>query len=1077
MLRPGRKLHAPSNFRERTILSRTPLMFVIALLTTALLGAPAAGETSSSPKFTSKLEWRSIGPFLGGRVVAVAGVPSNPNLFYFGGVQGGIWRSTDYGNEWINISDGKVPRTAQTIGALAVAPSNPKIIYAGSGERDIRGDIDTGDGIYKTTDAGKTWTYAGLRDTHTTTGLVIDPADPNTVYAASMGHVFKSNSERGVFKTTDGGKTWKKILFVNDATGAIDIVMDPGNSNVLYAAMWQAQRVPWKLTSGGAGSGLFKTNDGGAHWTNVSRHAGFAPGVLGRIGVAVAASDPRTVYAIVQAHDGGVFRSNDGGGTWKHVNSQMKLRQRAFYYMSIFVDPKNARVAYAPQVDDVFKTTNGGTTWKPFFPRTDHGDHHILWINPHDPKIMLEGDDGGAVVTTDGGKSWSGELNQPTGQFYHVALDQQFPFHVYGASQDEGAFEGPSASSNGFISWSDWHGVASGESTFVAPEPGNPDATYGGAYYSTLFRQDNKVGQDQNLSPWPTYLGGASSGELRYRFGWTHPVMFSPAKDGELFVAAQSVFSSADRGRTWKIISPDLTRDDKRTEGPTGGPIDLDQTGAETFPDISSLAVSPLNGDEIWAGSADGLVHVTTDHGANWKAITPPQLPQWAQITSIEPSHTAAGTAYVTASRYMWDDFHPYIYETADHGAHWVAVNKGLPDDQYVFAIRQDPREPRLLFAGTRSTAYVSFDSGAIWQPLTLNLPGVQVRDIAIDARQGEVAIATHGRAFWILDNLALLEQLAREPGRSATEAQLFAPETAWLTHAYADVEDQPPSTGANPKYGATIFFNVPAGYDGKTPASLTFQDVHGATIRSFALHLKKKHAKKVAPEIRAELQAIPKRAVDLAELTSIEPGMNRFAWDLRYTPASEIVGYREPTALDFSASVDGPTVVPGAYAVVFQYGDTKLTQPLAVRLDPGLQATADDLNARLVLEGRIHEALEKLNTAINAARAAESKLPSQTRAQIESTIANLVQFNIHSTEGDVLHETKLRAHLAFLANELEMAYEKPTAAEYATFNELSAQAEAGETRLLSLMSQPPSAASGVNSATPNRAQGASDLP
>ena len=1033
---------------------RKSFAFIIVLLVSASLAAYAAGATSPTQKFSSKLEWRSIGPFLGGRVVAVAGVPSHPNLFYFGGVQGGVWRSTDYGNEWVNLSDGKIPRTAQTIGALAVAPSNPKVLYAGSGERDIRGDVDTGDGIYKTSDAGKKWTYAGLRDTHTTTGLVIHPTDPNTVYAASMGHVFKSNPERGVFKTTDGGKTWKKILFVDDGTGAIDIVMDPHNPSVLYAAMWQAQRVPWKLTSGGPGSGLFKTVDGGVHWTNISKHPGFANGVLGRIGVAVAASDPRIVYAIVQAHDGGVFRSNDGGASWKHVSNQMKLRQRAFYYMSIFVDPKNPRIAYAPEVDDVFKTTDAGVTWKQFFPRTDHGDHHILWINPHDPKIMLEGDDGGAVVSTDGGKTWSSELNQPTGQFYHIALDAQFPFHVYGASQDEGAFEGPSATSNGFIAWGDWHPVASGESTFVAPEPGNPDATYGGAYYSTLFRLENKIGQGKNVSPWPTYLGGAPASELRYRFGWTHPVLFSPVKDGELLVAAQSVFSSADHGQTWKVISPDLTRDDKSTEGPTGGPIDIDQTGAETFPDISSLAVSPLDGNELWAGSADGLVHVTTDHGANWKLVTPPDLPQWAQITSIEPSRSTAGTAYVTASRYMWDDFRPYVYETADYGAHWVARAEGLPADQYVFVVRQDPREPRLLFAGTRSGAYVSFDGGGVWQQLALNLPGVQVRDMAIDARQGEVAIATHGRAFWILDNLALLEQLAREPAPSTADAHLFAPETAWLSHSYGAAPDQPPSAGKNPPFGATIFFNVPPGYNGKTAAILSFEDAHGATVRSFDLHLKKKHAKKLAPELRAELQAIPKRALELAELTSIEPGMNRFQWDLRYAPASEVAGYREPTFLDFSAAVDGPTVVPGAYTAVLQYGDKKLTVPLQVRLDPRLHPAADDLDARLALEKRIQAELQKLITTINSARSAESKLSPARRSQVESIIAELVQFNIHSTEGDVSHETKLREHLAFLANDLETAYEKPTAAEYASFDELTARAHAGEARLFEILTR-----------------------
>ncbi len=1011
----------------------------------------AAPAANPSEKLLGKLAWRNIGPFIGGRVVAIAGVPSNPNEFYFGGVQGGVWRSTDYGNEWTNISDGKIPLAAQTIGALAVAPSNPKVIYAGSGERDIRGDVDTGAGMFKTSDAGKTWHYAGLRDTHTTSGIAIDPHDPRVVYAASMGHVFKPNAERGVFKTVDGGKTWKKVLFVDARTGAIDLVMDPRDPRVLYAAMWQAQRLPWKLISGGPGSGLYKTVDGGAHWTAISRHRGFATGLLGRIGVAVAASDPRVVYAIVQARDGGVFRSNDAGATWKRVNAQMKLRQRAFYYMSIFADPRNPRVAYAPEVDDVFKSTDGGVTWKTLFAPAYHGDHHIIWINPNHPNVMLEGDDGGATVSTDGGKTWSSENNQPTGQFYHVALDRQFPYHVYGASQDEGAYEGPSASSTGIIALGDWHAVAAGESTFVAPEPGNPDVTYGSGYYSAMLRQDNAIGQAHNVTPWATYLAGSSAAATRYRFGWTHPIAFSP--DGsELLVAAQNLFSSTDKGQTWKVISPDLTRNDPSTQGPSGGPIDLDQTGAETFPDIASLAVSPLDGNVLWAGSADGLVHLTTDHGATWRSVTPPALPQWAQITSIEASHGAVGTAYLTASRYMWDDFHPYVYRTTDSGAHWTPLTNGLPSDDYVFAVREDPREPRVLFAGTRSTVFVSLDAGARWQPLTLNLPGAQVRDIAVDARQGQVVAATHGRAFWILDDLALIEQIAREAEPAIDRLQLFAPETAWLTHAYGSPTVAVPDVGKNPDFGATVFFDIPASYAGTTPVSLTFEDARGAVVRRFTLHRKPKHEKKVAPEVRYEMDAEHTRALDLAELTAIGPGMNRFVWDLRSTPAREIAGFKEPTSDDFSASVDGPTIVPGTYSVVLRYGDEQQTQPLTLRLDPRLHVSADDLQARAALERRVHETLDDLDTAVDAAMGVAAAASGQRRARLQRVIDDLVQLDIHSSEGDVLHETKLREHLAFLANSLELAYEKPTVAEYAAFDELHARALAGEARLRKLM-------------------------
>jgi len=1015
---------------------------------TAPLAVHAAGTNTPTQKLIGKLQWRNIGPFIGGRVVAIAGVPSQPNLFYMGAVQGGVWRSTNYGLSWENITDNKLPGVAYSIGALAVAPSNQKVIYAGTGEADIRGDFATGDGIYKTTDAGKTWHYAGLRETHMTTSLVVDPRDPNVVYATSMGHVFKPNPERGVFKSADGGKTWSKVLYVDDNTGAAQVVMDAHNPNVLYASMWQAQRTPWALTSGGPGSALYKTADAGAHWMKISTHPGFAHGLLGKMGISVSASNPRVVYAIVQAGDGGVFRSNDAGATWKRVNSQWNLRQRAFYYMAIFADPTNSKVAYVPQVDGVFKTTNGGKTWTTITPP---GDHHIIWINPHNPKILLEGDDGGAIVSVDGGKSWSSELNQPTGQFYHIALDNQFPFHVYGAQQDEGAFEGPSASNEG-LTIGAWHSVALGESTYIAVDPLDSNVTYGSGYYSAFARLDTSTGEEKNVSPWPMYLTGASAGETKYRFGWTHPVLFSPAKPHELFEAAQVVFKSDDYGQTWKAISPDLTRNNKRTEAPSGGPINLDQTGAETFPDIASLAVSPLSADVMWAGSADGLVHVTTDAGANWKLVTPPQLPQWAQISSIEPSHVDRGTAYLTASRYMWDDYHPYIYKTTDYGAHWSVMSNGLPEDQYVFVVRQDPRDPRVMFAGTRSTVYVSFDGGAKWEPLTLNLPGVQVRDIAIDARQGDVAVATHGRAFWILDNLKLLEQIAAN-GTAADAAAvsgltLFAPETAWLSHAYGGGGFPIPNIGQNPQYGATVFFNVPADYTGKRPVTLSFKDETGKTVRSFALHLRNKHEKKPSPAAVAAMNQVEQTAYALRQTTAIEPGMNAFQWDMRYEPATEVRGLFLETTDDFSDALNGPTATPGAYTVVLAYGGKQMQQPLHIALDPRLHPGDAALQARLALATRISATLDVLNRSIDAALAARNKLPAQKREQLDRVVDGLVQFQVHSSEGDLLHELKLRDHLAFLMNELDLAYQAPTAAEYATYDELRPQAAAASVRL-----------------------------
>ena len=1025
-------------------MKRCIAVLVAAIFMAVPFSTRAAGNANSAQTILGKLQWRSIGPYIGGRVVAVAGVPSNPNLFYMGGVQGGIWKSTNYGQNWTNISDGQLPMTANAIGALAVSASNPKVIYAGTGEADIRGDFATGDGIYRSADAGKTWHYAGLRETHMTTSLVVDPRDSNVVYATSMGHVFKPNAERGVFKTTDGGKTWRNILFIDDRTGSPVIVMDAHAPNVLYASMWQAQRTPWNLTSGGPGSGLYKTTDGGAHWTKISSHPGFASGVLGKMGISVSGADSRVVYATVQAHEGGIFRSNDGGATWKRVNSEMKLRQRAFYYMGIYADPKNANVAYAPEVDSVFKTSDGGRTWKSLTPP---GDHHIVWINPHDTKILLEGDDGGATVSVDGGTTWSTENNQPTGQYYHVALDDQFPFHVYGAAQDEGAFEGPSASAEG-LTLGAWHSVAFGESTFVAPQPGDPNITYGSGYYSALMRMNTPLGTVKNVSPWPKYMSGASAGETKYRFGWTHPIFFSPVNPHELLSVAQVVFKSDDDGKTWQVISPDLTRDDKSSERPSGGPVDLDQTGAETFPDISSLAVSPLTGDVMWAGSADGLVHVTTNAGAHWTAVTPPSLPQWAQISSIEPSRVDKATAYLTASRYMWDDFHPYVFKTTDYGAHWTPMASGIPSDQYVFTVRQDPRDPRVLVAGTRSTVYASLNGGASWQPLTLNLPGVQVRDLAFDARQGDLVAATHGRAFWVLDNVKLLEQLAGGVDGNASTAQLFAPEGAWLSHAYGGGGSPVPGTGENPAYGATVVFKLPANYNGSVPASLTYKDTAGNTIRSFALHRKNKKEKKLAADVVARMDHVHQLAHDLHELTGVEPGTNVFRWDLRYEPATEINGFRMPTADDIDDGVSGPTVVPGSYVAVLNYGGKTSEQAFTVSLDPREHPTATALADRLALAMRVHGTLDALNRAINTAFASRARLSAAKRAELDAALSHVVQMQISSSEGDLLHQTQLRDHLAFLMNELDTAYDAPTAAEASLYDELHGEAASAIAKL-----------------------------
>ncbi|MGH8291330.1 MAG: VPS10 domain-containing protein [Steroidobacteraceae bacterium] len=1032
----------------------------------AALACPGIADAGPATARTAlaKLAWRSVGPYFGGRVVAVAGVPQNPDLFYMGAVDGGVWRSTDYGIRWVNLTDHTLPGASDSIGAIAVAPSNPEILYVGTGESDIRNDMVTGDGVFRSADGGKTWKAAGLADTHTISALVVDPKNPNLVYAASMGHVFASNPERGVFKSTDGGASWHKILYVNAKTGAIDLVMDPTNPQVLYAAMWQAYRAPWKLDDGGPASGLYKSVDGGTHWSEISRNPGFAHGILGRIGVSVAAADPSVVYAIVQARHGGVFRSSDGGASWQRVNADWELRQRGFYFMTIYTDPKDPNTVYVPQGNALEVSHDGGKSFIELY--TPGPDNHVLWINPNDRKILLEGNDNGATVSTDGGETWSSLKNQPTGQYYHVALDDQFPFHMYGAQQDAGPFEGPSASPEGDIPLSAWHMVAWGESTFVAPQPGNPDVTYGSEYYSLMARYDMATGQYRDVSPWPDYRDGASSGELKYRFGWTHPIFFSPSDPKELLVGSQYVLKSSDSGRTWQRISPDLTRNDAATEGPTGGPIDLDTSGAEIFPDVSALAVSPLDGRVIWAGSADGLVHVTRDGGKHWVAVTPPALPEWAQISSIQPSHEAAGTAYLSASRYMWDDFHPYVFKTTDYGQRWTRITTGIPEDEYVFVVREDPSDPQLLFAGTKSTVFVSLNGGTRWQPLTLNLPHVQVRDIAINARQGDVVIATHGRAFWILDNLTLLEQLSLRSAVAADEVEVYAPQIAWLTQAYgvslSNGDDKTVSTvGINPPFGATVFFRVPTGYDGKLPVSLSFLDGQGHLIRAFNLHLEH--------ETRT-----PAPANDAAEskLTAITPGFNRFQWDLRFPDAIAVTGYRPPEWWGITDgppdSEEGPTVIPGRYTVVLDYNGATSRRSFEVALDPRLYPAPGALEARLAFEFRIHGALDTLDRALNQAIALHNRLEvalahhrvSDTQAgalalaSLDEAIGKGVQLANHSTEADSMHEQKLHSRLAYLAGLVDMAYVKPTPAEYHVLHSLEQEATQDEERLKAAMVQ-----------------------
>jgi photosystem II stability/assembly factor-like uncharacterized protein len=984
---------------------------------------PAPAGNLSAAALAQALHWRSLGPYRGGIVETVAGVASEPNLYYMGAGGGGVWESGDYGDSWRNVSDKYFKNN--NIGAIAVAPSDPKVIYVGTGNPAFRNTFLTGDGMYKSADGGKTWKHIGLDKTGIISWIIVDPNDPNVVYAAAMGQGWVSNPERGIFKSTDGGETWKKSLYVDDKTGAISLAMDPSHPQVLYATMWQAYRRHWMLASGGPGSGIYKTTDGGERWSNISHHPGLPHGIWGINTVAVAPSDPRIVYEMMQVayrgQIGGLFRSDNGGQSWKLMNNSPAITQRAMYYMRVYVDPKDPNKIYLPNTS-IQVSRDGGRTLSKMQP--PHGDNHAFWINPDDPSIFIEGNDGGATVTRDGGKTWSSELNQPTGQYYHANLDDQFPFDICAAQQDDGSYCGPSAVPFGRLP-PVWPRVMGGEASWVVPTPGKPWITYADGYYSDEYRDDRRTGLVSIVSPWPDFKFGLAGDRIKYRYGWWHhPALFAPHHPNELLIGANVVFETQDPGvEPWKVISPDLTRNDRSKEIRSGGPISADMTGEEMFDTLSSIAFSPLTDSIIWTGSDDGLVYLTRDGGGHWQRVRPPSLPTWSTITCIEPSHTEAGTAYLAASRYEWDDFRPYVYKTSDYGRHWTQITAGLPADEYVESIRQDPDDPSLLFVGTSATVYMSLDGGAEWLPLRLNLPPVRVTDVEIQPAQHAVVLATFGRAFWSLDDLQLLEQLTR--AQVATDAPyLFEPQQTWLTKRSMFDIGGAGVGGANLPAGAAVFFRLPADYAGQ-PVKLSFTDSSGKLIRSFALPLKANRAGR------------PLRVV-ARKPEKLHPGMNRFLWNLRYPTVAQVKG-----AYISGRSVTvpiGPEVMPGTYYAVLSYGGTTQQQPFVVKLDPNLSTPQAGLQQRFDLLLRIQSAINRLDIALNQATAARAQLQkaladrrmsgSQAKealADLDRDINGVIDFRIQSSRGFDVFPPRLRSWLSAIYTRVDFAYLQPT--------------------------------------------------
>jgi len=1026
------------------------------------------------------MQYRLVGPFRGGRVVAVSGVVGQDDTYYFGAVAGGVWKTTDGGLNWRPIFD-KVKGASPAIGAIAVSESDPNVIYVGTGEACIRGNIVGGNGVYKSIDAGKTWKFVGLGDTHAIGRLIVDPKNPDVAFVAALGHPFADNEERGIFRTRDGGKTWEKVLYKDAKSGGIDLSFDPSNANIVFAALWQARRTPWSLDSGGPGSGLYKSIDGGTTWKQLKGH-GLPEGTIGRIGVTVSGGNPNRVWAVVEAEKGGIYRSDDGGDSWHLLTDDHRFRQRAWYYSHIFADPKSADTVYILNTA-AYRSNDGGKTFSRL--SAPHGDNHGLWVDPTNPKRLINGNDGGATISTNGGETWTTEYNQPTAQFYHVTTDNRFPYYMYGAQQDNSTVAIASASSAGSIDRPDWYEVGGGESGYIAPDPTDPLIVYAGSYGGDISRLDLHTQEEQAINPWPVNPIGWAAADVKHRFQWTEPIVFSPHNPKTLYFAGEVLFKTTDGGMSWTIISPDLTRNDKSKQAASGGPITKDNTGVEVYDTIFSVVESPVQKDLIWAGTDDGLVQLTRDGGQHWENVTPKAMPEWGTVSMIEASSHDAGTAYIAVERHKMDDFAPYVFKTTDFGKTWMELITGFPANDYVHAVRIDPRRPNLLFAGTEMGVYVSFDDGAHWQSMQVNLPMSPINDLVV--KNDDLVVATHGRSFWVLDDITPLEQYADSIPQE--EAHLFTPAAANHTvfrGSFFAALGLGGSVGKNPPAGAVIDYwlktslkkpekkesaatesssasSMPGGQAQAQPEAgkaegdkkegekkeeapkitLEILDASGKVIRKFP--------KKEAPSGPAGEEDFFSRGGGGATLPA-EAGLNRFVWDLRYEGATPV-----PHAPLWGGGTEGPEAVPGAYQVRLTVLGKTYTAPLEIKADPRLHVTTDDLARQLDLLLKIRDKVTATDDAIIQIRdlrdqiaAVDKRLKGDPR---EKTIADagkaldkrmteveeaLIQTKAKSGQDVLNFPVRLNNHLVALGGVVGSADTAPTKQSYEVFDMLN---------------------------------------
>jgi photosystem II stability/assembly factor-like uncharacterized protein len=1058
-------------FRASRLLFALLAALVCGLIATSISAQrrqSAAAPATSQPDPLKSLQWRQIGPFRGGRSTAVAGVASQPMVFYFGGTGGGVWKTTDGGINWEPISDGSVFGTG-SVGAIGLSDSDANTIYVGMGESAIRGNVSHGDGVYKSTDGGKTWKHIGLEDTRQISRIRVHPKNPDIVYVAAQGHVWGPNEQRGVFRSKDGGKTWERVLYRSDKAGACDLIIDPTNPNNIYAGFWEVYRKPWTLESGGPGSGIFKSTDGGDTWTEITRNPGLPRGTIGIVGITVSPANPDRLWAIVEAEDGGVFRSDNGGKTWTKTNEQRNLRQRAWYYSRIYADPKNAETVYVLNTG-FYKSNDGGRTFSGI--GVPHGDNHDLWIAPDDPNRMINSNDGGANVSFNGGKSWS-EQDQPTAQFYRVALDNDFPYHVYGAQQDNSTVRIASRTTGFGITREDWFDVGGGESGWIAPSPKDSEIIFAGSYDGLTTRYDHHTDQLRDVNPYPNNPMGGGADASKYRFQWNFPLLFSPhdtSAMGTLYAGANVLFKSTNEGQSWQIISPDLTRNDKSKQASSGGPITKDNTSIEYYDTVFTVMESPVQAGTIWSGSDDGLVYLARDGGKNWSNVTPPKeiMPEWIQINSLDASSFDAGTAYVAATMYKFDDYKPYLYKTSDYGKTWTKITTGIPDNAFTRVIREDPNKRGLLYAGTETGIYVSFDDGANWQSMQFNLPIVPITDLAIHKREKELVAATQGRSFWIFDELPVLHQLMDGGGfKSVGETHLFKPKEAYRMPGGGGFALPPTATvGANPASGAVVYYSLKA--KPTTDLVLEFLDANGKSIQKLTARLPKGGGPQgQAPTGPAQAPAGEEGGFfggGGPARVATDVGLNRFVWDLRYADA-----VRFPGMILWSGETRGPRIVPGNYQVKLTVDGKSMTESFEVKPDPRLQTTTGDYAKQLELALKIRDKLSETHNAIIQIRdvkkqvddlmkrvGGQSKPIADAGAALNKSLTSveeaLYQTKNQSSQDPLNFPIRLNNKLAALLGVVSRSETPPTDQSYSVYDELVKDIDAQLQKLAQVM-------------------------